>query len=279
MRVVAAVNLNIFHAHAERVRMTNIAQMVNVLQAMILTDKEKMLLTPTYHVFDMYKPFRGATHLPVELEAPQHKMGETSAPTLTASAARGSDGRLHIALVNLDPRDAITGNIKMSGATPGKLAGTILTAAAMDAHNTFDKPATVKPAAFNGARVSERSIARRGACEVHRRAERDGQMNYAFRMKLKPGVVDEYKRRHDEIWPELVAAAARGGHLRLLDLPRRGRHCTCSPCSSSSDDNKRDLLPSHPVMRRWWEYMQDLMYTQPDGRPNEWPLTPLFHLD
>ena len=117
--VVAAVNLNIFHAHADRVRMTNIAQMINVLQAMILTDKEKMLLTPTYHVFHMYKPFRGATHLPVELEAPQHKMGETSAPTLTASAARGSDGRMHIALVNLDPRDAITGNIKMSGAIPG----------------------------------------------------------------------------------------------------------------------------------------------------------------
>ena len=88
--VVAAVNLNIFHAHADRVRMTNIAQMVNVLQAMILTDKEKMLLTPTYHVFHMYKPFRGATQLPVELEAPQHKLGEVSAPTFTASAARGT---------------------------------------------------------------------------------------------------------------------------------------------------------------------------------------------
>ena len=63
--VVAAINLNIFHAHADRVHMTNIAQMVNVLQAMILTDKDRMLLTPTYHVFHMYKPFRGATHLPV----------------------------------------------------------------------------------------------------------------------------------------------------------------------------------------------------------------------
>jgi alpha-L-arabinofuranosidase len=156
--VVAAVNLNIFHAHADRVRMTNIAQMVNVLQAMILTDKEKMLLTPTYHVFHMYKPFRGATQLPVELAAPQHKLGETSAPTFTASAARGSDGKLHIALVNLDPRNAVAGNIKVSGATAGKVAGTILTAADIDAHNSFDRPETVKPAPFNVARVSEGSI-------------------------------------------------------------------------------------------------------------------------
>jgi len=156
--VVAAVNLNIFHAHADRVRMTNIAQMINVLQAMILTDKEKMLLTPTYHVFNMYKPFRGANVLPVELEAPRHQMGETSAPTFTASAARGSDGRLHIALVNLDPRETQTCNIKLSGAAPRKISGTILTADAMDAHNTFDKPATVKPAAFTVTRVSEGSI-------------------------------------------------------------------------------------------------------------------------
>ena len=153
--VVAAVNLNIFHAHADRVRMTNIAQMVNVLQAMILTDKGRMLLTPTYHVFHMYKPFRGATHLPVELVAPQHKMGEASAPTLTVSAARGSDGRLHIALVNLNPREALHGAIRIPGATPKKFSGTILTATAMDAHNTFDKPETVKPAAFKGARVQQ----------------------------------------------------------------------------------------------------------------------------
>jgi len=94
----------------------------------------------------------------VELTAPQHALGEISAPTFTASAARGSDGRLHIALANLDPRDAVTGNIKLSGATPGKVTGTILTAADMDAHNTFDKPETVKPAAFNVARVSEGTI-------------------------------------------------------------------------------------------------------------------------
>ena len=156
--VVAAVNLNIFHDHADRVRMTNIAQVINVLQAMILTDKDRMLLTPTYHVFHMYKPFRGATRLPMELEAPRHKLGEVSAPTLTASAARGADGKLHIALVNLDPRQAASVSLTTPGATPQNFSGTILTAAAMDAHNTFDKPAAVKPVAFKGARVTQGTV-------------------------------------------------------------------------------------------------------------------------
>ena len=125
---------------------------------MILTDKEKMLVTPTYHVFHMYKPFRGATQLPVELAAPQYKLGEISAPTITASAARGADGKLHIALVNLDPREAVTGVIDVAGGSAGKFLGTILTANAMDAHNTFDKPNAVKPAAFNGARVENGTL-------------------------------------------------------------------------------------------------------------------------
>ena len=156
--LVAAVNLNIFHAHADRVRMTNIAQMVNVLQAMILTDKERMLLTPTYHVFHMYKPFRGATQLPVELVAPNYSLGDTSVPALTASAARGKDGKLYVALVNLDPNHTLPIAIRIKGAAPRKFSGEILTAAAMDAINTFDKPNNLKPAAFNGARVDAGTI-------------------------------------------------------------------------------------------------------------------------
>ena len=140
--VVAAVNLNIFHAHADRVRMTNIAQMINVLQAMILTDKDKMLLTPTYHVFHMYKPFRGATRLPVELEAPQHKLGEASAPTLTVSAARGTRRQAaHRAGQSRSARGQHRAASRSRAPRRRNLSGTILTAAAMDAHNTFDKPA------------------------------------------------------------------------------------------------------------------------------------------
>ena len=67
--ILAALNLNIFARHADRVRMANIAQMINVLQAMILTDKEKMVLTPTYYVFKMYVPFQDATFVPVTFDA------------------------------------------------------------------------------------------------------------------------------------------------------------------------------------------------------------------
>jgi alpha-L-arabinofuranosidase len=156
--LVTGINLNIFHAHADRVRMTNIAQMVNVLQAMILTDKEKMLLTPTYHVYHMYKPFRGATSLPVAIDAPKRKVVEVDVPTVTASAARGQDGRLHLALTNLDPRESVSLNIKVAGATPRKLTGRVLTSTALDAHNTFAKPKSIEPAAFDGARVSGGAI-------------------------------------------------------------------------------------------------------------------------
>ena len=101
--VVAGLNLNVFHKHADRVRMTNIAQMINVLQAMILTDKEKMLLTPTYHVFEMYQPFQNATLLPTELTAPEYKHGEVAIPAVSVSAARTTDGKIALALVNTDP--------------------------------------------------------------------------------------------------------------------------------------------------------------------------------
>jgi alpha-N-arabinofuranosidase len=156
--LVAGINLNIFHAHAERVRMTNIAQMVNVLQAMILTEKEKMLLTPTYHVYHMYKPFRGATSLPVEVAAPRAKVVEVEVPTITASAARDKDGRLHLALTNLDPREPASVTIRVAGATLKQFGGRVLTSAALDAHNTFAKPAAIQPAVFDGARVSGGTI-------------------------------------------------------------------------------------------------------------------------
>src|SRR5690349_19008748 len=152
--MVAAVNLNIFHAHADRVRMTNIAQMVNVLQAMILTNKDKMVVTPTYHVFHMYKPFRGATMLPVTIPVPLTRTaGETM--MLSVSAARGTDGRVHIALANTDLANTTRLAIKVDGVSPRAFTGEILTSASRDAHNTFDNPDAVKPAAFKGARVKD----------------------------------------------------------------------------------------------------------------------------
>jgi alpha-L-arabinofuranosidase len=151
--VVAAINLNIFHAHSDRVKMTNIAQMVNVLQAMILTNNEKMVLTPTYHVFEMYKPFQDATFLPVDLSNVDYKLGETTVPALHASASRDAQGKVHVGLANLDPNRAATVTVKVAGGSVKKATGRVLTAPAINAINTFDKPDTVKPVAYKGATV------------------------------------------------------------------------------------------------------------------------------
>jgi alpha-N-arabinofuranosidase len=149
--IVAAVNLNIFNKHADRVRMANIAQMVNVLQAMVLTDKEKMVLTPTYHVFRMYKVHQGATLIPVDLNAPEFKLDQASVPSLHASASRDGEGRLHLSLVNLDPARAA--EINTTGATIKSVSGEILTASAINAMNTFDQRKVVKPAPFSGYKL------------------------------------------------------------------------------------------------------------------------------
>ena len=138
--------------------MANIAQMVNVLQAMILTDKEKMLLTPTYHAFQMYVPFQDATFLPVESAAPQYKVGDITLPAVDVSAARARDGRVHLALVNLDPNKPATVSTKIAGVKARAASGRILTATAMDAHNTFDKPNNLQPAEFKGTRKGDELV-------------------------------------------------------------------------------------------------------------------------
>jgi L-rhamnose mutarotase len=103
-------------------------------------------------------------------------------------------------------------------------------------------------------------------------------MNYAFRMKLKPGNTAEYKRRHDEIWPELSQLLREAGvYDYSIFLDEETLHLFA--VLKLKADNTRDTLPQHPVMRRWWDYMKDLMYTDRDGRPDEWPLKPVFHLD
>lgn len=148
--IVAALNFNIFHKHADRVHMSIIAQMVNVLQAMILTDKEKMILTPTYHVFKMYVPFQDATSLPLELkDVPKYTLGKTSVPAVSATAARAKDGKIYLALVNANPHSAETVDIKLAGVKINSVSGQVLTAKAMDAHNTFAAPTAIQPEAYS----------------------------------------------------------------------------------------------------------------------------------
>ena len=151
--MVAAITLGIFHAHADRVRMANIAQMVNVLQAMILTDKGRMVLTPTYHVFDLYQPFQGATSLPAEVRAGDYAHGGVRIPGLYATAARGTDGAVHVALVNPDPARSVRVALSLPGLKARTVRGRVLSAPAIDTVNTFERPDAVKPAAFTGATI------------------------------------------------------------------------------------------------------------------------------
>jgi len=147
--VIAALNINAFARHADRVRIANIAQMVNVLQAMIFTRDEKLLLTPTYHVFKMYVPFQDAAFLPVQLEAGTYKHGDIEVPRVDAIAAKGKDGRVWVALTNLDPHRAATVNVQVPGVKATRVRGETLAAPKFNSVNTFEAPETVKPKAVN----------------------------------------------------------------------------------------------------------------------------------
>jgi alpha-N-arabinofuranosidase len=144
--LVAAMNFNLFVKHAERVKMANIAQMINVLQAMILTKDDKMILTPTYHVFDLYKSYQDSTRLPIELDTPWYNKDASTLPAVSASAVKDKSGQIHIGLTNADPNRAIPLTIRLANT---RAKGKILTAIAMDARNTFENPNALAPAEFS----------------------------------------------------------------------------------------------------------------------------------
>jgi alpha-N-arabinofuranosidase len=156
--VLAALNINIFARHADRVRMANIAQMVNVLQAMILTRNEKMVLTPTYHVFKMYVPFQDAAFVPMTFDAGTYSHGAISLPRVDGIAAKDASGTVWLALTNVDPAKPADVAVSLAGVTARTVTGETLTAPAVDSVNTFEAPSTVAPkpvqAKLEGNRVS-----------------------------------------------------------------------------------------------------------------------------
>jgi alpha-L-arabinofuranosidase len=143
--ILAALNLNTFARHADRVRMANIAQMINVLQAMIITDKEKMVLTPTYYLFKMYTPFQDSTFVPVAFDAGAYKHGDITLPRVDAIAAKDATGKLWLALTNLDPNQPVEVEASLAGIAARSATGETLTAPKVDSVNTFDAPRTVVP--------------------------------------------------------------------------------------------------------------------------------------
>jgi alpha-N-arabinofuranosidase len=148
--LVAALNLNLFNQHAERVRMAASAQAINVLQALILTDHAKLALTPTYHVFEMYKVHQGATSIPVDVQAPEYGSGADALPSIHASASRDARGTLHVSLVNLDPRRDADVSLALRGSGARAVSGRVLTGSSVNATNDFER-SLVEPSPLNGS--------------------------------------------------------------------------------------------------------------------------------
>ena len=153
---VAALTLNVFHKYTDRVRMTNIAQIANVLQAMVLTDGDKMLLTPTYHVFEMYKVHQNATYLPLDVICDKMEVRDNrEIPMLSVSASRDDAGKIHISLANVDLKQSETVCIDVSNLRLKTVNGRILTAPEIQSHNTFEHPDVVKPVPFDDFQLKE----------------------------------------------------------------------------------------------------------------------------
>ncbi|HEY8420735.1 MAG TPA: alpha-N-arabinofuranosidase [Thermoclostridium sp.] len=148
--LVAGIHLNIFNNHCDRVQMANLAQTVNVLQAVILTEGEKIIKTPTYHVFDIYKVHQDAELVSLYLDCGDYTLDGQSIPRISASASVDKENKLHITLCNLHPNEGENISCKLINGNYSKISGKILTAGDMNAHNTFDNPYSVKPEPFSG---------------------------------------------------------------------------------------------------------------------------------
>lgn len=156
--IVAAINLNIFNNHCDRVKMTNIAQTVNVLQAMIFTDNEKMVLTPSFYVYEMYKVHHDAALIPLNFNSPDYIFGDKKIPAVSASASKDKSGIIHITISNADAVKEQNITFDIRGGSVSSVSGKIITAKELNAHNTFDKPDAVKITDFKDAKLSKNSL-------------------------------------------------------------------------------------------------------------------------
>jgi len=150
--LIAGTTLNIFNNHADRIKMANLAQAVNVLQALILTKGDKMLLTPTYHVFDLYKVHQDAHSLVVKFNSPNYVFGKEKIPALNVSASCDSIGSVHISFVNVDASKTITIRTSLQDLPSKSVQGRILTSEKVNDINTFDLPEKVHVTSFTGTR-------------------------------------------------------------------------------------------------------------------------------
>jgi alpha-N-arabinofuranosidase len=159
--LVAGITLNIFNAHCDRVHMANLAQTINVLQSVVLTDGPRMVLTPTYHVFDLYQQHQGGTLLSCEMgDAAIYTLGDQQMPQVSVSASRGADGKVFVTLCNLDSRHVANVFLALAGAGSVKqVDGRVISAAAMNTHNTFERDNAVQPVALVNTSIHNAEVA------------------------------------------------------------------------------------------------------------------------
>ncbi len=156
--MIAGVTLNIFHNHCERVRMANLAQAVNVLQSVILTSKEKMILTPTYHVMEMYNVHQDATMIPVKIISNDYNFGTEKLPAVSVSASKDKSGVTHISLVNIDASKSQDITINVNGGKYTAVSGRIITSKKLQDFNSFNEPNKIQPVEFKDAKLSGNSL-------------------------------------------------------------------------------------------------------------------------
>jgi len=156
--MIAGLSLNIFNNHCDRVRMANLAQMVNVLQAVVLTKEEKLVLTPTYHVMEMYNVHQDALMIPLAMTSKDYTLGEKKVQAVSASASKDKNGTIHISLVNMDATNSQELKIDLGGLSASSVKGRILQSRKLQDHNTFENPENVKPTEFNGALLNGNNL-------------------------------------------------------------------------------------------------------------------------
>ncbi|MCJ8164397.1 alpha-N-arabinofuranosidase [Pontibacter sp. E15-1] len=151
--MIAGATLNIFNNHSDRVRMANLAQAINVLQSVILTEGDKMLLTPTYHVMEMYNVHQDAAWLPLTVKTEDYTLGSEKLPAVSGSASKDKNGLTHVSLVNIDANKAQEITIDIDGAKYKNVSGRILSSKKVQDFNSFDSPNSITPKAFKDAKL------------------------------------------------------------------------------------------------------------------------------
>ncbi len=156
--MLAGMTLNIFNNHADRVKMANLAQAVNVLQAVILTDEEKMILTPTYHVLRMYTVHHDAQLIPMELEGvPKYTFEDEEIPAVIVSASTSNDA-VHISLVNIDPNQENEVTIPIADFAKKNVSGSVLKSTSIQDYNSFEDPDKIVPIDFKDFKTKSKEL-------------------------------------------------------------------------------------------------------------------------